>query len=180
MQLTTSMTHYSSFHVPSHQASRIPLPLSSSLLACFEPRGRRRRRRQRADAVARHIVIIGVDPAAASGGENTFLLVPARNGRALGRTLPFQSLVVVFLVGGAVVPGTGTGGFPYSCSFYYASLIPFSSLLDAISPLQQLMATINTVNFDDLFDFSPEPLELQSSPNPHSSNAVTAAIPRSV
>ena len=37
------------------------------------------------------------------------------------------------------------------------------------------MATINTVNFDDLFDFSPEPLELQSSPNPHS-----AAIPRSV
>ena len=42
------------------------------------------------------------------------------------------------------------------------------------------MATINTVNFDDLFDFSPEPLELQSSPNPHPTNAATAAIPRSV
>lgn len=39
------------------------------------------------------------------------------------------------------------------------------------------MATINTVNFDDLFDFSPEPLELQSSPNPHPSNAATAAVP---
>jgi len=39
------------------------------------------------------------------------------------------------------------------------------------------MATINTVNFDDLFDFSPEPLELQSSPNPHASIAATAAVP---
>ena len=65
-------------------------------------------------------------------------------------------------------------------SFFYASLIPFLSLPDAKSPLQQLMATINTVNFDDLFDFSPEPLELQSSPNPLPTNAVTAAIPRSV
>ena len=42
------------------------------------------------------------------------------------------------------------------------------------------MATINTVNFDDLFDFSPEPLELQSSPNPHVTIAATAAVPRSV
>jgi len=39
------------------------------------------------------------------------------------------------------------------------------------------MATINTVHFDDLFDFSPEPLELQSSPNPHPSSAATAAVP---
>ena len=72
---------------------------------------------------------------------------------------------------------------PSFCPFYASLLthsLPFFSLSDAKSPLQQLMATINTVNFDDLFDFSPEPLELQSSPNPHPTNAATAAIPRSV
>ena len=74
---------------------------------------------------------------------------------------------------------TMTSFSPWVRRFFYASLIPFFPS-DAVSPPQRLMATINTVNFDDLFDFSPEPLELQSSPNPHASIAATAAVPRSV
>ena len=76
------------FYQATYQASEMLFPLSSSLLACFGPQRGRRRRGERNDAVARHIVIIGVDPAGAAGS-NTFLLVPAGERTPLSARPPF-------------------------------------------------------------------------------------------
>lgn len=72
------------FYQATHQAGEMLFVLSSSLLACFGPQRGRRRRGGRNDAVARHIVIIGVDPA--GGGGRRQHLSPCPGGRASAPT----------------------------------------------------------------------------------------------